>query len=306
MSTPDDTNPRKAEAAVRNCYSTWADNYHRDYYSDKAAYPPVHEGLVRKLLLDAGARNVLDAGCGPASMLRGLAGLGIELFGFDLTPEMVQEARRVMVPLGVPENHIWEGSVADPAAFRAPGTESAEFDAAICVGVFPHVPAELENAALANLHAAVRPGGLVAVEARNQLFALFTLNRYSHQFFLNDLVREEELFKGEQESVRRQVLDELSQRFRLDLPPVRKGKSGEPGYDEVLSRTHNPLVFREKFAAVGFRDVRVLFYHYHCLPPLCERSAPELFRRRSFAMENPEDWRGYFMASAFVVTGIRA
>jgi SAM-dependent methyltransferase len=275
------------EAAVKNCYSTWADNYHRDYYTDKAA-------------------NILDAGCGPASMLRGLASLGIELFGFDLTPEMVQEARRVMAPLGVPENHIWEGSVANPVAFRVPGAGLSEFDAAICVGVFPHIPVELENAALANLHAAVRPGGLVAVEARNQLFALFTLNRYSYQFFLNHLVREEELFKGEQEVVRRQVLDELGQRFRLDLPPVRGGKAGEPGYDEVLSRTHNPLVFREKFAAVGFRDVRVLFYHYHCIPPLCEKSDPELFLQRSLAMEDPQDWRGYFMASAFVVTGIRA
>lgn len=294
------------EAAVKNCYSTWADNYHRDYYSEKASYPPVHEALVRKLLVDAGVRNMLDAGCGPASMLRGLTSLGIELFGFDLTPEMVQEARRVMAPLGVPENHIWEGSVANPVAFRVPGAGLSEFDAAICVGVFPHIPVELENAALANLHAAVRPGGLVAIEARNQLFALFTLNRYSHQFFLNDLVREEELFKGEREPVRRQVLDELGQRFRLDLPPVRGGKAGEPGYDEVLSRTHNPLVFREKFAAVGFRDVKVLFYHYHCLPPLCEKSAPELFRLRSLAMEDPQDWRGYFMASAFVVTGIRA
>jgi len=306
MSTPSDSNPRAPEGAVKSCYSTWADNYHRDYYTEKAAYPPVHEGLVRKLLVDAGVKNVLDAGCGPASMLRGLTGLGIELFGFDLTPEMVQEARRVMLPLGVPEAHIWEGSVADPAAFRVPKTSRTRFNSAICVGVFPHVPVELEDAALANLHAAVRPGGLVAVEARNQLFALFTLNRYSHQFFLNDLVREEELFNEEQESVRRQVLDELGQRFRLDLPPVRGGKAGEPGYDEVLSRTHNPLVFREKFAAAGFRDVRVLFYHYHCLPPLCEKSAPELFRRRSLAMEDPQDWRGYFMASAFVVTGIRA
>jgi hypothetical protein len=237
--------------------------------------------------------------------LRGLAGLGIELFGFDLTPEMVQEARRVMVPLGVPEDHIWEGSVADPAAFRVPGTGLTEFDAAICVGVFPHVPIELEDAALANLHTAVRPGGLVAVEARNQLFALFTLNRYSYQFFLDDLVRADELFKGEPESVSRLVLGEIGQGFRLDLPPVRGGKAGEPGYDEVLSRTHNPLVFREKFTAAGFRDVRVLFYHYHCLPPLCERSAPELFRRCSMAMEDPQDWRGYFMASAFVVSGIR-
>ena len=36
---------------------------------------------------------------------------------------------------------------------------------------------------LANLRDAVRPGGLVAVEARNQLFALFTLNRYSRDLF---------------------------------------------------------------------------------------------------------------------------
>src|SRR5438445_5105523 len=108
------------EAAVKACYSTWADNYHSDYYTEKAPYPPVHEALVRKLIVDAGSRSLLDAGCGPASMLRGLADLGIELYGFDLTPEMVGEARRVMAPLGVPEQHIWEGSVTDPAAFRVP------------------------------------------------------------------------------------------------------------------------------------------------------------------------------------------
>ena len=147
---------------------------------------------------------------------------------------------------------------------------------------------------------------LVAVEARNQLFALFTLNRYSYRFFLDELVHDKELLQGEEEAARRQVLDELGQRFRLDLPPVRGGKAGEPGYDEVLSRTHNPLVFREQFVAAGFRDIRVLFYHYHCLPPLCERTVPDLFHRRSLAMENPKDWRGYFMASAFVVAGVRA
>lgn len=294
------------EAAVKHCYSTWADSYHQDYYASESGYPPVHQDLIRNLLVGAGVKTVLDAGCGPASMLRGLAGSGFELFGFDLTPEMVREARRVMAPLGVPEAHIWEGSVADQAAFHVPADGRVGFDAAICVGVFPHVPVELEAAALSNLHAAVRPGGLVAVEVRNQLFALFTLNRYSYRFFLDELVRENELFRGEEEAVHRQVLDELGQRFRLDLPPVRGGKAGEPGYDEVLSRTHNPLVFREQFAAAGFRDVRVLFYHYHCLPPLCERTVPDLFRRRSLTMEKPEDWRGYFMASAFVVTGVRA
>jgi 2-polyprenyl-3-methyl-5-hydroxy-6-metoxy-1,4-benzoquinol methylase len=293
------------EDTIKQCYSTWADNYHRDYYTDKASYPPVHEPLLRKLVVEAGCRKLLDAGCGPASLLRSFAGLGIDLYGFDLTPEMVDEARRVMAPLGVPGDHLWEGSVADAESFRTPGGRRMEFDAAICTGVFPHVPVEVESAALANLRAAVRPGGLVAIEARNQLFALFTLNRYSYQFFLDELVRPDDLFQPGSDAARSDVLNQLGERFRLDLPKVREGKAGEPGYDQVLSRTHNPLVLREKVAAAGFRDVRLLFYHYHCLPPMFETSAPLLFREKSLAMEDPHDWRGYFMASAFIVTGIR-
>ena len=91
----------------------------------------------------------------------------------------------------------------------------------------------------------------------------------------------------------------------MDLPPVRGGKSGEPGYDEVLSRTHNPLSLRDQFASAGFENVRLLFYHYHCLPPMFERNDPKLFRKLSIGMENPLDWRGHFMASAFIIAGTR-
>ena len=76
--------------------------------------------------------------------------------------------------------------------------------------------------------------------------------------------------------------------------------------DEVLSRTHNPFELQARFARAGFVDVKAHFYHYHCLPPMFEQAAPELFRQASIAMEDPADWRGHFMASAFFVTGIRA
>jgi hypothetical protein len=91
----------------------------------------------------------------------------------------------------------------------------------------------------------------------------------------------------------------------MDLPPLRKGKSSEPGYDEVLSRTHNPFVLREQARAAGLEEVEVLFYHYHCLPPMLENAVPRLFRTASLAMEDPKDWRGHFMASAFIVVGRR-
>ena len=299
------TDERRHEDAVRDCYSTWSENYYDRYYGPDAAYPPVHTEILRGVLLESGARSVLDAGCGPASFLRSLTDLPLDLYGFDLTPEMVLEARRVLPDLG-PER-IWEGSVIEPESFRCPSGDPASFDAAVCVGVFPHIPAEIESGVLANLRNAVVEGGVVAVEARNQLFSLFTLNRYSHQFFVEHLIRPDglrEVFGAESDRVD-EALQGLEERFRMDIPPVRSGEGGKPGYDEVLSRTHNPIVLREQLIEAGFREVKVLFYHYHALPPMFESAMPEPFARASLAMEDPTDWRGYFMASAFLIVGRR-
>ena len=64
---------------------------------------------------------------------------------------------------------------------------------------------------------AVKPGGLVVLEARNQLFALFTLNRYSHQFFLDELIRTDELRRKAGPDAARldSVLEGMKNRFRL-------------------------------------------------------------------------------------------
>ena len=75
-------NKERTEAVIKACYSTWAESYHEDYYASSKAYPPVHLDLIRALLRDANARTLIDAGCGPASMLRGLTDLGLRSFWF--------------------------------------------------------------------------------------------------------------------------------------------------------------------------------------------------------------------------------
>jgi SAM-dependent methyltransferase len=296
------------ERSIRACYSTWAERYYADYYEGEGAYPPVHIEIVRDLLAKAGSKSVLDAGCGPASMLRALEMNGLERFGFDLTPEMVAEARVVLSRQGVPESHIWQGSVLDTAPFDSHAARSqGQFDAAVCFGVLPHIPADADRTVLQNLHDAVRPGGFVAVEARNALFALFSLNRYSRAFFRDSLVDEAGLCSrsGDEAGALDAALKEIDDRFRLDLPPVRKGHANEPGYDEVLSRTHVPMELQRVAENAGLEEVRLLFYHYHALPPMLEAKVPKLFRRESLRMENPTDWRGYVMASAFILVGQR-
>jgi len=301
--------PCDPETSVRHCYSTWSETYYEDFYGPKASYPPVHLDLLKRLLRDARAKSVLDAGCGPASMLRHLVDEKLEVYGFDVTPEMVAEARRVLAPHGVPPERIWEGSVLSPEAFRPPGAKRGKrFDAAICIGVLPHITEELDTKVIRNLRDAVKKRGLVVVEGRNAFFALFTTNRYSYQFFRDVLIRADQLADrtGNEGPKVLAALETLEKQFRMDLPPLRRGKADQPGYDEVLSRTHNPLLLKAQFAAAGLTDVRVLFYHFHCLPPMFEHEMPELFRRESLQMEDPEDWRGHFMASAFLVAGRRA
>lgn len=295
-----------AEERVRRCYSTWSGTYYDEYYGAGSSYPPVHRDILLGVLRDAGARTVLDAGCGPASFMRHLQAAGHEAYGFDLTPEMIDEARRVMRSVGAPEDRVWLGNVAVAEAY-APEGRPRSYDAAVCVGVLPHLDAGDEAAVLRNLRSAVRDGGVVAVEARNQLFALFSLNRYTFELFRDELVRPDDPRTSAEDASRmRDALEGLRGRLRMDLPPVRAGKAGEPGYDEVLSRTHNPLVLRERFAAAGLRDVRTLFYHFHRLPPMLETAAPERYRDWSLAVEDPNDWRGLVMASAFILVGTRA
>jgi SAM-dependent methyltransferase len=308
MSTKDEQRER-IEAAVRKCYSTWGTSYYKEYYEAGAPYPPVHVELLRRLVLDSKARTVLDAGCGPVSFLRHLAGEGLELFGFDLTAEMVAEGKRVFGELGLNPERVWQGSVLDAGAYRSTGGGApSAFDAAVCVGVMPHIAREHEASVFRNLNGAVRSGGTAIVEARNQLFGLFTLNRPSYELISNELIRADELLAraGEAQPAVAAALQAMQSQFRMDLPPIRRGKAGEPGYDEVVSRTHNPLTLRRDMEGAGFRDVRVLFYHFHAIPPLLAAGFPEFFLRESVAMEDPEDWRGYFMASAFLLVGRKA
>ena len=302
------TDKSQIEASIQNCYSTWGEVYYDEYYGEMAPYPPVHVDIQRGELKKAGVRTLLDAGCGPASFLRHLKDDSIEFWGFDLTPEMVTEGQRVLKSLSVEPSRIWQGSIVEASSFRPAHIDLPEnFDAVVCGGVLPHIPQDLEARVFDNILNALVPGGLALIEARNQFFSLFTGNRYTYEFIAEKLVRRSELINsaGEAGPAVVDALEDFKAQFRMDLPPLRKGKQDEPGYDEVLSRTHNPLLLKQHLESAGFIDVELLFYHYHCLPPMLSGATRELFLEQSIAMEDPRDWRGHFMASALIASGRR-
>ena len=221
---------------------------------------------------------------------------------------MIAQAQEVMSALGVSPDRLWCGNVLDQQSFESPHEGFIPYDCALCIGVLPHIPEGKERALIENMSAVVRPGGLILIEGRNQLFSLFTINRYSHDFFMERLIRPNELVPEapEEKLALQDQLASLKTMFRTDLPPIRKGHKDKPGYDEIVSRMHNPILFAKQVEAAGFGDVRTLFYHFHCLPPMFGPGVPKLFRKSSLAMEQyPQDWRGYFMASAFIIAAIK-
>ena len=163
------------------------------------------------------------------------------------------------------------------------------YDAAICIGVLPHIPAEADATVLDNLRDAVRPGGLVVVEARNELFSLFTLNRYSRtDSFVDELIAGR-LGSGRMAEDEPDELEPVSpswkRMFRIDLPPVRSGKAGRAAATTrcCRARTTRSSCATHSLRRRGFDDVRVLFYHWHRAAAARRQPVPKLQRAASLA-----------------------
>lgn len=304
------TTPQPSETAeqVKRHYAGAASSYSAEYQEGYAGYPANRKRLelLLKRLRTVSSRTLLDCGCGEGTPMRRIHELGLEVWGFDAVPEMIAQAKKRLGEIGLADR-VWVGDLLDPESLqpRQGGIPTA-FDVTIAMGVFPHL--EDEATAMDQMAGVTRPGGRVFVEFRNELFALFTLNRYSFELFRDKLIQASRLETQYPEYLGdvRRVLKQLQQWFRMDLPPVRSGSAEVPGYDEVLSRFHNPFEVDRLFQGAGLEVVQKYFYHFHAFPPMYGRACPELFRSASLQREeDPTDWRGYVMASAFVVEAVK-
>lgn len=290
---------KPAEVAAH--YDAAAADYHRQYQRDNLdgpEYPANYYRLqiiVNRLAM-GGTRRLFEIGVGEGTPLLTLARMGFDVGGCDISEAMVAAARRTFAGGGLDQERIGWGDVQD-AVTLAGFLKDGPYDAAMALGVLPHV--QSDEVFLANLRMMVRPGGRVMVEFRNKLFSLFTFNRFTRDFILDDLLRD---VAGD---VRDAVAAELAKRCRLDLPPMREAPGGGPSYDQILARYHNPFELTESFARAGFRDVRVHWYHYHPAPPMLESALGPRFNQEARRLEHEASgWRGYFLCSAGVIEAV--
>ncbi len=115
-------------------------------------------GLLRR----AGARRVLDVGCGTGRHAIHLAEQGFEVLGADPSQEMIERARQnARGRAGVQFAQAGFGSLREAA--------QGDFDAVLCLGnTLPHIRSQSDLvAALVDMAAVLRPGGLLVVQQLN-------------------------------------------------------------------------------------------------------------------------------------------
>ncbi|MFD9629169.1 class I SAM-dependent DNA methyltransferase [Streptomyces violascens] len=139
-------------ADTRTSYDTVATSYAdqvRDLL-DETPYERSVLALFAELVQATGGGPVADVGCGPGRITAHLRGLGLDAFGIDLSPAMVDTARREH-----PGLRFEVGSMTD--------LDLADASVAGLVAWYSliHVPDDEVGPVFAHFRRAVRPGGLV-------------------------------------------------------------------------------------------------------------------------------------------------
>jgi hypothetical protein len=132
------------------------------------------------------------------------------------------------------------------------------------------------------------------------MFSMFTFNRLTREFILD------ELLVGVPEEIRAVVAADLDARLAVDKPPVRTRPTGD-GYDEILSRFHNPFELAQVVEQHGFSGVKYHWYNYHpAYPMIADQIAARAYREAKVALEHEGTWRGMFLCSAGIIEAIKA
>ena len=288
----------EGSTGVANYYDSVAQDYSQQYQRDSLAsgrkYPQNYyrlQKIVQRLGV-TGAKSVYEVGVGEGTPLAMLAQMGFQVAGCDISEKMVELTREHMKDVNVDPVRIQWADIEDSLTL-ANQAAYGPFDALIALGVMPHVAKD--NVALGNMRMFLRKGSRVHIEFRNKLFSLFTFNRLTKEFILDDLL------EGVSDKVKAEVAKELDQRLAIDQPKPREGKDGQKSYDSIRARFHNPFEVTELMESVGFTDVKLNWYHYHSAMPMIEDRMKKEFWEEASRMEHGASWRGYFLCSAFWV-----
>jgi ubiquinone/menaquinone biosynthesis C-methylase UbiE len=110
--------------SIRESYDRLAEEYARRIFNELQHKPLDRELLDRFAAAVAGRGDICDMGCGPGHVARYLRHAGATVFGLDLSPQMLEQARKLNPDISFREGNMLaldlpDASLAGIAAFYA-------------------------------------------------------------------------------------------------------------------------------------------------------------------------------------------
>lgn len=273
---------------------TYSEQYNADTILTSKEYPANYFRLerIKQRVAELGLKSIYELGIGDGSPLAAMAEMGLRVGGSDLTEGMLAVAKAQFEARGLDSSVLTLGDIQDRATLEH-AIATGPYDAVMALGVLPHV--RDDAAVIDNMSAFIEPGGTIFLQFRNSMLSLYSFNRLTMEFILD------ELLAGQSETVKNVVRAGLEPRLAMDKPPRREWNVDGPAYDEILARFHNPFELAELVQSHGFRNVSFHWYNYHVTPPMFADALGQDFRTAGIAMEPMTDWRGMFLCSSGVI-----
>lgn len=239
--------------------------------------------MVETLLenLSFASTRCLDFGCGDGVFAERLLADGAQVTGIDVDEAMIRAARSRLAGK-VPVTELIRGGVEGMDLLP-----DASFDFLFALNVLAYLNTDEEELFYRHAQRLLRCGGVLIVTHSNELFDMFTLNRYTVNFFKKHFS-----MPGTECDVSDLVVHpDQPERF-------------------VFNVRENPLTYRHKLRRYGFSESRQEFAILHALPPLLTPSinfddinSRAYLETTGWPME--EHWKLMFMCSIFGSLSVR-
>jgi 2-polyprenyl-3-methyl-5-hydroxy-6-metoxy-1,4-benzoquinol methylase len=211
--------------------------------------------------------------------------MGFNIHGYDRSKNMVDAAKAKLIEIGLSEKLVNIDNFEKPKHIK-----NNSQDCILGLGTFYYTNKFKQT--LINQKKKLKKNGRLIFSLRNELFNISTLNDYTSKYL-------KKIYPISRFSLETQKkFDTLINKTMIS------GKRRFKNIDDnkVFSLSHNPLTIKSYLKnEIGLSCENILFYHFHALPPKLEEYDKINFRKLSFKMENPYDWRGNLIASSFIV-----
>ncbi len=265
--------------------------YHEQYVNpnEYEKYPAdrFRLNIFLSLLQEISPKSVLDVGCGSGQPLLEVLEAGFNAQGLEFSPEMVSHAKKRLEEAGQDPQRVIHGNMEKTSEHV-----QSLYDCVTAMGSVYYARDFAQT--MKEVSSVVKENGDFIFSLRNKLFSLFSMNQYTIDFLINDMLPFKELSSECQKEVSQHLMDkcltgELREKFKtVDAC-------------NIHSIFHNPLTIGQEIKAYGLELVDLYYYHYHALPPVFEHSFTQEFREQSAKLEKAQDWRGMFLCSTFIV-----